>query len=246
MVDLIRAQLLALRVVRVPWALAVIAILITLGNALLPVVGAGQAGDPSIGTSGALLTVLGAVSRGSTVCLLLGVLAATGEFRHGTATATFLRSPRRARVVIAKAAAVAVVAAVLGLADLAVSLAVGLPSGAVQVSMLNSDVLVRQTGLLLAYPLYAVLGVGVGALLRYQPLAVVLPMAWLLFAESLLLHVVPASWAPWSLDAVTAALANAADYPHALSVPVGAAALVGYAVLLVSLGAIRVVRHDIT
>ena len=246
MVDLIRTELLALRVVRAPWALAAIAMIITLGNALLPVVGAGQAGDPSIGTGGALLAVLGAISRGSGVCLLLGVLAVTGEFRHGTASATFLRSPRRARVVSAKAAAAAVVATLFGLVDLAVALAVGLPSGAVQVSMLNSDILLRQSGLLLAYPLYAVLGAGVGAILRYQPLAVVLPLAWLLFAESLLLHLVPESWSPWSLEAVTAALANAADYPHVLPVPVGAAALLGYAVLLVSLGALRVVRADIT
>ena len=246
MVDLIRTELLALRVIRAPWGLAVIAIFVTLGNALLPVVGAGQAGDPSIGTGGALLAVLGAISRGSGVCLVLGALAVTGEFRHGTASATFLRSPRRARVVIAKAAAAAAVSTVFGLVDLAIALAVGLPSGAVQVAMLNSDVLLRETGLLLAYPLYAVLGVGLGAVLRYQPLAVVLPLAWLLFAESLLLHLVPDSWTPWSLDAVTAALANAADYPHVLPVPVGAAALLGYSVLLVSLGALRVVRNDIT
>jgi ABC-2 type transport system permease protein len=246
MVDLIRAELLALRVVRVPWALAVLAILITLGNALLPVVGAGQGGDPSIGTGGAMLAVLGAISRSSAVCLLLGVLAVTGEFRHGTVTATFLRSPRRTHVVIAKAASTALVATIVGVVDLAVTLAVGLPSGAVQASMLNPDVLLRETGLLLAYPLYAVLGVGVGAAILNQPLAVVLPLTWLLLAEGLVLHLVPTSWTPWSLDGVTAALANAGDYPHVLPVPVGAAALLGYAVLLVSLGAIRVVRRDIT
>jgi ABC-2 type transport system permease protein len=246
MVVLIRTELLALRIARAPWALAVIAVLVTLGNALLPVVGAGQSGDPSIGTGGAMLAVLGAISRGSTVCLLLGVLAVTREFRHGTATATFLRSPRRVRVVAAKAAAAALIAAACGMVNLAVVLAVGLPSGAIQASMLNPDILLRETGLLLAYPLYAVLGVGVGATLLYQPLAVVLPLAWLLFAESLLLHLVPKSWAPWSLEAVTAALANAGDYPHVLSVPIGAAALLGYAVILASLGAIRVVRRDIT
>jgi hypothetical protein len=246
MLDLIRTELLALRTARASWALAVIAIVVTLGNALLPVIGAGQSGDPSIGTGGAMLAVLGAISRGSTVCLLLGVLAVTREFRHGTATVTFLRSPRRARVVAAKAAAAALVATACGILDLAVVLTVGLPSGAVQTSMLNPDVLLRETGLLMAYPLYAVLGVGVGATLLYQPLAIVLPLAWLLFAEGLLLHLVPKSWTPWSLDGLTAALANAGDYPHVLPVPVGGAALLGYAVLLMSLGAIRVARRDIT
>jgi hypothetical protein len=246
MVDLIRTELLALRTIRAPWALAVIAMLITLGTALLAVIGAGRSGDPSIGTGGALLAVLGAISRGNAVCLLLGVLAVTREFRHGTATTTFLRSPRRGRVVASKAAAVALIATAWGMLDLAVVVTVGLPSGAVQASMMNSDVLLRETGLLLAYPLYAVLGVGIGGTLLSQPLAVVLPLAWLLFAESLLLHLLPKSWAPWSLDAVTAALANAGDYPHVLSVPIGGAALFGYAVLLVSLGAIRIIRRDIT
>jgi ABC-2 type transport system permease protein len=246
MIVLIRTELLALRTARGPWVLALIAILLTLGNALLPVIGAGQSGDPSIGTGGALLAVLGAISRGSAVCLILGVLAATRDFRHGTATATFLRSPRRVRVVIAKAAAAALVATGCGVLNIAVVLTVGLPSGAIQASMLNPDVLLRETGLLLAYPLYAVLGVGIGATLLYQPLAVVLPLAWLLFAESLLLHLAPKSWRPWSLDAVTAALANAGDYPHVLPVPAGGMALLGYAVLLVSLGAMRVARRDIT
>jgi len=246
MIDLTRTELLGLRTIRAPWALAVIAIVITMGNALLPVVGAGQAGDPSIGTGGALLAVLGAISRGSAVCLLLGVLAVTREFRHGTATATFLRSPRRGRVLVAKAVAAALVATAFGMVDLVVVLTVGLPSGAVQASMLNPDVLLREAGLILAYPLYAVLGVGIGAILLYQPLAIVLPLAWLLFAESLLLHLVPKSWTPWSLDGVTAALANAGEYPHVLPVPIGGAALLGYAVFLMSLGVIRVVRHDIT
>jgi ABC-2 type transport system permease protein len=246
MSPLIRAELLALRTTRAPWALAAVTILLTLALALTPVIHAGKAGDPSIGTAAALLAVLGATSRGSVAALLLGVLTVTTEFRHETATATFLVAPRRARVLAAKAGAATLVAAALAVAGLVVVLAVGLLTGAVQPSMLNPDVLLREAGLLLAYPLYAVLGVGLGALVIYQPLAVVLPMAWVLFVEDLLLHLVPRAATPWSLGGVTAAMANAGDFPRVLPVPIGGAALLGYALLLVLLGAGRVLHRDIT
>jgi hypothetical protein len=122
-------------------------------------------------------------------------------------TAAFLRTPRRARVLAAKASA---------------------------------------AGLHLASPLYGALGVGLGALVVHQPVAVVLLLAWVLKGEDLLLQLVPHALTPWSLGGVTAALANAGDSPRVLQVAVGAAALLGYALLLLSLGTVRVVRRDIT
>src|SRR6185312_726821 len=98
---------------------------------------------------------------GRLVILLLGVLAVTAEFRHGTVTGTFLHSPRRIRVLTAKAAAIVVVAA----------------AGAVSHALVNPDVVVYVAGLLLAYPLYGVIGVAAGALIVYQPVAVLLPLA---------------------------------------------------------------------
>ena len=47
--------------------------------------------------------MLDALGRGALVALLLGVLMVTSEFRHQTVTASLLQSPRRGRVVTAKA-----------------------------------------------------------------------------------------------------------------------------------------------
>lgn len=246
MSSLVRTELLALRTTRAPWALAAAAILLTLALAVPPVLDAGKAGSPSIGTPGALLAVLGAIGRGSAVALLLGVLTVTAEFRHQTLSVSFLVTPRRARVLAAKAWAAALAGSAIAVLNLAIVLVVGLPTGAVQLSMLNGDILLREAGLLLAYPLYAALGVGLGALVVHQPVGVVLPLAWVLFMEDLLLHLVPHALTPWSLGGVTAALANAGDFPRVLPVVVGAAALLGYALLLVVLGAVRIVRRDIT
>jgi ABC-2 type transport system permease protein len=246
MFPLVHSELLALRTIRAPWALAAGAILLTAVLAVTPVVRAGQAGNASIGTAGALLAVLGATGRGSVAALLLGVLTVTTEFRHETVTATFLRTPHRRDVLIAKTAAATLIAAAVAVADLAVVVAVGVPTGAVQPAMLNPDILLHEAGLLLAYPLYAALGVGLGALIIYQPVAVVLPMAWVMFAEDLLLHLVPNVVTPWSLGGVTAALANAGDVARVLPMAVGGAALLGYALLLLFLGGGRVLRRDIT
>ena len=241
----IQTELLALRTIRTPWILAAVAVLVTLVSALTPVIDSGKNGVASIGTFAAMLAVLDAIAKGCVVVLLLGVLTVTSEFRYGTATVTFLQTPRRLRVLAAKAAAVIVVGSALAVVNLAVALAVGLPSGAVQFPMLNGDVRLHVLGLLLAYPMYGALGVGIGALLIYQPVAVVLPLAWLLLEHGLADNL-PSMVRPWSLSAVTSALANAGNVEAVLPVLAGGLALLGYAALLVSLGAARVLRRDIT
>jgi hypothetical protein len=115
----------------------------------------------------------------------------------------------------------------------------------VQPSLLNGDILLHVLGLLLAYPLYGVLGVGIGALLIHQSVAVALPLAWLLLDHALMDRL-PQALAPWSLNAVTAALANAGELKAVLPVLAGGLALLGYAALLLSTGTARVVRRDIT
>jgi ABC-2 type transport system permease protein len=246
MLTLIRTELLALRTTRLPWALLAGPILLTTvlaGNAVLD---AGRDGAPSIGTAGAMLAVVGAVGPGRLVILLLGVLAVTAEFRHGTVTATFLHSPRRIRVLTAKAAAIVAVAAVAAVAALAVALAVGLATGALSPALVNPDVVQNVAGLLLAYPLYGLIGVAAGALIVHQPIAVLVPLAWVLYLEDFTLSLAPDSAATWSLNGVTAALAHSGSLPDVLPVAVGGAVLAAYALLLLSLGAARLVRRDIT
>ena len=245
MSTLVRTELLALRTIRTPWILAAVTVLVTLVLALTPVINSGKNGAASIGTSAAMLAVLDAIAKGSVVVLLLGVLTVTSEFRHGTATVTFLQTPRRLRVLAAKAMAVIVVGSALAVANLAVALAVALPTGAVQLSMLNGDVRLHVLGLILAYPIYGALGVGIGALLIHQPVAVVLPLAWLLL-ELGLADSLPRTVRPWSLSAVTSGLANAGNVEAVLPVLAGGLALLGYAALLLSVGAARVLRRDIT
>src|ERR687893_506825 len=199
MLTLLRTELLKLTTTRWPWILVAVALAATAVLALQPVYKSGRDGDPTLGTVVAELAVLDALGRGALLALLLGVLMVTSEFRHNTVTASLLQSPRRGRVVTAKALTAAWVSLGLGLAALAIVLAIGLGSGAIQPQLVNGDIVLRVIGLVLTYPLYALLGTATGCLLaRNQPLAVLIPVLWLAGLESLVLSSVSPSVHVWS------------------------------------------------
>ena len=126
--------------------------------------------------------MLDALGRGALVALLVGVLVVTSEFRHQTVRTSLLQTPNRIQLVTAKSAASSLVGLALGLAALADRAGrSALLSGALQprAGQLRYRA-PRDSGLVLTYPLYALLGAAVGALLRSnQPLAVVIPVIWL-------------------------------------------------------------------
>ena len=247
MLTLIRTELLKLQTTRWFWILAAMALVATAVQALQPVYKSGRDGDPSIGTAAAELAVLGGMGRGALVALLLGVLVVTSEFRHQTVTGSLLQSPRRGRVLTAKALTAVLVGLVLGMAGLMIVSGVGAISGAVRPDLVNADIVLRALGLVMTYPLYALLGTGVGCLLaRNQPLAVVIPFLWLAGLEGLALSPVSQGVRVWSFLGTTAALQNAGDVPLVLPIWAGAGALLVYGLLLLGAGALRVARTDIS
>lgn len=247
MLTLLRTELLKLRTMRWAWILGGLTLAATAVQALQPVYKAGRDGDPSIGTSLAELAVLDAAGRGPLAALLMGVLMVTSEFRHHTVTVSLLQSPRRGHVVTAKALAAGLVGLALGVAALMIVLVLGTVSGAVQSQLLNSDIVLRAVGLVLTYPLYALLGTATGCLLaRNQPLAVVIPVLLLAGLEGFALSPVPQGLRVWSILGATSALQNAGDVPLVLPIWAGGAALLAYSLILTGAGALHIVRADIT
>ncbi|HET9007107.1 MAG TPA: ABC transporter permease [Actinomycetes bacterium] len=113
--------------------------------------------------------------------LVLGILGMAGEFRHGTATSTFLVTPVRGRVVAAKLAAAAATGLAMALVASAAVFAVGLPwlkAKGIEVTVADAGLLARVAGLAVAVALFAVLGVGLAALLRNQVAAVIVGLLW--------------------------------------------------------------------
>jgi ABC-type transport system involved in multi-copper enzyme maturation permease subunit len=113
---------------------------------------------------------------GGLFVLLLGMLLITNEFYHQTATATFLTTPHRSAVVTAKLITATAFAAGFWLVITAMDLTTGaifLSSQGYSVSLGEWEVQRAILFNLLVFILWAILGVGFGALIRNQVGAVV-------------------------------------------------------------------------
>ncbi|MEU2610361.1 ABC transporter permease [Micromonospora sp. NPDC007271] len=108
---------------------------------------------------------------GLLIVMLLGIIVVTSEFFHQTVTTTFLTAPHRTAVMLAKLVAAAGLAMVLWLVTTVLNLVFGgLILSSVDIgSHLGGGAVWRAIGLnALAYLLWAVLGVGIGVLIRSQ------------------------------------------------------------------------------
>ena len=181
MTRLVHSELLKLRTTRTARVLLALAAAGTAALIVIVLLLAGQPGQPALGPDALRQLVLVPAQPLTLAALVLGVLGMAGELRHGTATSTFLVTPRRGRVVAAKLAAAAVTGLAMSLASSAAVLAVGLPwlrAKGIDVAIADAGVAARVAGLAVAVALYAVLGTGLGALLRNQVAAVVVGLLW--------------------------------------------------------------------
>lgn len=117
--------------------------------------------------------------------VVLGIRIVTDEFRYGTIVPSLLTTPRRRELLVAKgmvAAGVgALIAAVAWSAMVVVASVIARADGATLI--LDLDAWRSLGGTLLAGALWGAIGVGVGALIRNQVVAIVGAVVWLMGAE---------------------------------------------------------------
>jgi hypothetical protein len=249
---LVRAELLKLRTVALPlWLLLTTLLLVVLG-VLATVLTAGIEGAPLERDDPDVLAVAVSSAAGANVVVLvLGILVLTQEFRFGTATPSFLVTPRRWRVLAAKlvAASLAGLAFAVLSAALALGLALGLLSLRGDTVRLDGTVVEVLLGAGLVMLLYGPIGVGVGALVRNQIAAVVGALAWTFIAEQLLVALLPSvgRWTPGGASNAVLQLGEVATTRGEL-LPVwgGALLLVAYALVLSLAGSLLTLRRDLT
>jgi ABC-type transport system involved in multi-copper enzyme maturation permease subunit len=208
----------------------------------------GQPGLPPVGDP-QFEQLAFAVSTNATVLfLILGIIGMTQEYRHRTATPTFLAEPRRWRVVVAKLVAYALIAVPFAVVVLAVDvLVVTIYAGARGATpSLSGDNLQVLFSAGLALVVYALIGVGIGALLRNQVGAIVGGLVYLFVVEPVIRSIPATSgaykWMPGGgLEAMTATFQG----PDLLGAWEGGLLLVGYGLLAALLGTLLAVRRDV-
>lgn len=241
---LVAAELLRLRSTRATWGLLAAAVVLTVAWTGVVLADVGGVGSFPQGSTKLRDALLGASGLGTVPVLLLGVIAMTGEFHHRTATPTFLVTPLRWRVVTAKAVACTLVGPLLALVLLPVPLATGVLAGAIEVTF-DADFARLVARALLGYACWALLGVGIGAAVRNQAVAVTLPLLWFFVVEQLLPSYGLRWLLPWLPGGASAALSGA-RFPGALPLWGALLLFVAYALALLVPGVRAIARRDIT
>jgi ABC-type transport system involved in multi-copper enzyme maturation permease subunit len=219
--------------------------------------GGGQPATPGLDSPEVLRGIYaGSMVTGTYVfALILGITGMTGEYRYQTVTSTFLASPRRSRVVVAKMLAHLVMGVVYGVVALVASFVVGVGVVAVRGHALGlGDLALWRAAALgvLAVALWTVLGIGIGTLIRNQVAAILIAVfITFLLAPlvSLGLSAVDLDWlARWLPTNASAALTSpvATQFTSYLDWWAGGLVLLGYALAFAALGVGLSLRRDIT
>jgi ABC-2 type transport system permease protein len=190
---LLRAELLKISTARSTWALLAALALVTLSIVVLSL-GRLEAGELA-GAQGVrrVLTIGGGI--GYLFTLALGVMGMAGEYRHGSLGQAWLAAPSRWPVVLVKGLAYGLAGLGFGLVALLITFGAGVPGLASEgagISYSSAPVRSAVLGTLAATALFAVIGVGLGALLRDQVLALSIALGWALLIDSVAMGLEPA------------------------------------------------------
>lgn len=245
---LVRSELLKLRTTRTFLGITLAALgLIALIAGAGAAAGTYGSGDPSPGRD---LLEIGGLAQ--PFALVLGVLAVSTEFRHGTITPSLLTVPRRAQLVIAKLVAHGVAGLILGL--VAYGLAAALAFPILSARGISSDLSVGTAaeltaGGLVCVMLLAAIGVGVGAIVRNQVGAVMVALGWWIIVEPLLATIpkVGDSIGKYGIDgAINAASASSIAANPELGQVAGGLLLLAYAAIFAAAGVAVLRQRDVT
>lgn len=204
-----------------------------------------------------------ATSVGYVFPVLIGTLIVTAEFRHKTLTPTFLATPRRGTVLAAKLAVgvlVGVLYAIIGIVGSVAPSAAFLAGFGLETGFSSSDTWALMGRMVIAFVLWVLVGIGVGAVVRNQVGAIVGVLVFTQFLEPI--GRLAASFVDGLSDVINylpgaagdalvgASIFSSAAAPGAASSGLewwaGGLVLLGYAVLFGVLGYVFSWRRDVS
>jgi ABC-2 type transport system permease protein len=186
---LVRVELLKLRTTRLTFGLFAAAVGLSVLFSILEASRAGTKSVAPLSTAAGLNSVITGGVLALLFAAVLGVTISSGEFRHQTATTTYLATPKRSRVLVAKSAAAACGGAVFGFAGWLIATGVGLgfvTSDGDRVVIGDATMARYAAGHVLAGALLAVIGVGIGSLIRSQLAGIIGVLVWAVVIESII------------------------------------------------------------
>lgn len=243
---LLRGELLKLRTTRTALGFAAASVLLVLASVLVTIL----AGEPDN-----VIDKRSALNIGGTLSLplmLFGIVGATAEYRHRTVAAALLVSPNRGRLTMVRMLAYAICGLLVGALMLVVAIAVGLPllAGTEGPALDGADYLEIAGGGLLAAALSAMIGVGLGVLVKNQVAAVVgtLVVVFIVFP---LIPLISEEAARYTLTTAAGGVGGGASEEQFGGIPsldwgVALLVLIAWAVAFVGAGLIVDRRRDVT
>jgi ABC-2 type transport system permease protein len=245
MTRLLAAELFKIRTTRTFYGIVGVG----LGLVLLIVLLVSSLIDPHPGDD-VMRNLMGFSGIASAMAAILGILAITTEFRHGTITPSLLVAPWRSRLLTAKLEASLLAGLMLGL--LTGLLIAGIVAGFASLRGFDDEatgslVLHMIVGVMVAGGLYATLGLGLGALVRNQVGAIIGLLLYLLLVEPLstAIPTVGDKIGKYGIGGTTGALTRTSTDNVLHQVP-GGLLLAAYAVIFCVAGYVMMGRRDVT
>ena len=181
--------------------------------------------------------------------VVAGTLLFTSEVQHGTLGVALARRPSRPVLVAGKVVAGAALGLAMGVAGIASGLVAGLATG-----LDRGDMTGAVSGTIWALvltTLAAVIGLGVGLIVRHSAAAVTTVLVWALAVETLVRGMIPPSisrFLPFTAAHGLLGTRSAADTPETLAVALSdlgnTVVIAGWAAVLVTIGTIVLVRSE--
>lgn len=245
MTRLIRAELRKLTTTRMPWAFAAVLAVIAAINAFAVIAGTDMDGSKAfIATEADQQSLMAFAANALMIAGLFGAIAVAREYGDHTVVPTFLASPRRHRAVLAQFSAIGAGGGVLGFVGaglIVIALAFSLPTTDYDFVVSAGHVAQVLAASAFAGAAGAVLGAGIGALVRNVGGAVTGAVLVLIIAPPLVVQLASdtASWMPSILANVVSGIGNEVNLPAAI------AAIAAWAMVPAIIGLIAVQRRDV-
>ena len=262
MSGLLVAELRKISTTRSGWILAVTVFVLSAAFAAVPaafsLIQADTLGRPPFADPASVWSIYnGGNTAARILALVVGVLAIGGEYRHRTIVNTFLATPRRRRVVVAKAAALTVFGAGYGGLSVLADVGVAVPFVLSQDASFYLDRADTWRSLLLgvvSLALWALIGLAVGLLIRNFLVALLVGIGFSYLVEPTLSAVLFVKGWTGPLNLLPSGATNAMlglNSPVLLSTPdpwpwwAGLLVLLGWCLVPATIGMFTALRRDV-